>query len=88
MSAGTVDGAVQAAVKWGRQAIVFGLCLRADQDGEGVNSEERVLRMNAATDRVVQELWDEAVREATMPPAVLMKFVGKVFDWVEDHRRS
>lgn len=78
----------KALVSWGKQTIVFALCLTAQADGEPLDNPTQVKHANNAAQQVVSELWQDTAKECPQPARFTMAFVRKVLDWAHDHRHS
>lgn len=73
---------------WARQTIAFGICLRAQGDGQPVDDPAKVQHAGKAAERIVSELWEDTAKECAQAARFTMVFTAKVLDWVQDHRHS
>jgi hypothetical protein len=74
-------------IGWGRQTIAYALSIRAQDDGQPLETPAQVQHAQKATDKVTAELWDEARKDCKLPGQLMIRFTRAVLDWVEEHRR-
>ena len=73
---------------WARQTILYGIGLKAQDDGQPVDDQSQVQHVRNAMEKVVGELWETTAKEFPETTQFVMKFARRVLDWVEEHRHG
>ena len=73
---------------WARQTILYGIGIKAQDDGQPVDDPSQIVHAQNAMEKVVSELWAETAKECPQTVVFVMKFARRVLDWVEDHRHG
>lgn len=83
-----INDALLATQRWGRQAVIFAICIRAQDERRPIDEQKQAEQAARASEKVASELWGQAATDQTSNAQIPVKFARLVFEWVQDHLNS